>query len=51
MAKIPKMSPEEWERQEANTRRMYELLEKRVAEDERIRAAKAEREQRAASDD
>ena len=45
MGKITKTSPEERARIQANLDRMYRLLEERVKEDERIRAAKAEREQ------
>ena len=44
MGKITKRSPEEKARVQANLDRMYRLLEERVKEDERIRAAKAERE-------
>jgi hypothetical protein len=40
MAKRKKTPPEVWERQEENLRRMRRLLEKRVADDERIRAAR-----------
>jgi hypothetical protein len=47
VARIPKRTPEEKERSERNIERMYRLLEERVKEDERIRAAKAEREQKA----
>ena len=45
MGKITKRSPEEKARVQANLDRMYRLLEERVKEDERIRAARAEREQ------
>ena len=47
MAKSPKRTAEEKARVERNIERMYRLLEERVKEDERIRAAKAEREQKA----
>ena len=44
MGKPPKRTPEEKRRSEENLARMYRLLEERVKEDERIRAARAERE-------
>ena len=44
MGKLPKRTPEEERRSEENLARMYRLLEERVKEDERIRAAKAARE-------
>ena len=44
MGKITTTSPEEMARIQANLDRMYRLLEERLKEDERIRAAKAERE-------
>jgi hypothetical protein len=44
VGKIPKRTPEEKQRGEENLARMYRLLEERAKEDERIRAAKAERE-------
>jgi hypothetical protein len=40
MAKIPKIPPEVWERQRQNRERLRRLLEQRLIEDERIRAAK-----------
>jgi len=44
VGKIPKRTPEEKRRVEENLARLYRLLEERVKEDERIRAAKAARE-------
>jgi hypothetical protein len=45
VGKITKTSPEEKARIQANLDRLYRLLDERVKEDERIRAAKAAREQ------
>ncbi len=41
MAKIPKTTPEEWERMRRNRERLQRLLERRLAEEEKARAAKA----------
>jgi hypothetical protein len=44
MAKPAKMSPEERERQEENQRRFRELLDKRLALDEKLRREREQRE-------
>ena len=44
MGKIPKRTPEEKRAQEERLAHMYRLLEERVKENERIRAARAQRE-------